>query len=489
MSEPTGPLLERFEGRRGGSRWTASATASRAIGKRAGDRLPEELLGAFTGRVRGGVAGSTARARTGLSPTGQRAADSGGIPGTLPRRRVARSPWLFSGAGHPEERAGMRAEALPAVPGYDVLAQLGKGGMGVVYEARHLKLDRIVALKMIQGGGHIGPQELARFQTEAEALARLKHPNIVQVYEVGEHAGQPFFSLEFCSGGSLDKKLNGTPLPPKEAALLVETLARAMRAAPGSGDPPRSEAGQRPADRGRRALKITDFGLARKLDDIGQTHSGAIMGTPPYMAPEQARGDSKAAAAATDVYALGAILYECLTGRPPFKASNPMDTLLLVLTEEAVPPRRLQRPKGAASTWRPSVSSALRKEPGEARYASAEALAEDLARFRRGEPIAARPVGGLERGVKWVCRNPVVSALAAAVLVVLVAGLVVSSYFAFTTAREARAARKAEKECGRPRRSAKRREGCRRPPRGRGRRQGGGPERENPCRDREDACG
>jgi eukaryotic-like serine/threonine-protein kinase len=203
-----------------------------------------------------------------------------------------------------------------AVPNYEIICELGRGGMGVVYQARHIKLNRPVALKMILAGSHAGAADLARFQTEAEAIARLRHPNIVQVYEVGEHEGKPYFSLEFCGGGSLEKKLGGTPLPPKEAASLVETLARAMQPAHEQHVIHRDlkPANVLLAEDG--TPKITDFGLAKKLDEAGQTASGAVMGTPSYMAPEQAEG--KAVGPLADVYALGAILYECLTGRPPF---------------------------------------------------------------------------------------------------------------------------------------------------------------------------
>ncbi len=337
-----------------------------------------------------------------------------------------------------------------SVPGYEILRELGRGGMGVVYQARHLKLDRVVALKMILAGGHAGGTELARFRTEAEAIARLQHPNIVQVYEIGEHDGRPFFSLEFCPGGSLDKKLNGLPLPPEEAAQLVETLARAMHSAHQAQVIHRD---LKPANvllTGDGTPKITDFGLARKLDDIGQTQSGAIMGTPSYMAPEQADRKTRELGPACDIYALGAILYELLTGRPPFKAATLMDTLFQVLSDEPVPPGRLQSktPRDLETI----CLKCLHKDPAR-RYPSAKALAEDLACFRRGEPIAARPVGGLERGVKWVRRNPAVAALAAAVLLVLTAGVVVSGWFAIKAgeeakeaSRQAQAARTAEKK-------------------------------------------
>jgi serine/threonine-protein kinase len=189
------------------------------------------------------------------------------------------------------------------IPGYELLGELGRGGMGVVYKARQIKLNRLVALKMILAGGHAGTAELLRFQTEAEAIARLQHPNIVQVYEVGEHEGRPFFSLEFCDGGSLERKLAGTPLPSRDAAALVETLARAVQAAHDKGIVHRDlkPANVLLADDG--TPKITDFGLAKKLGEAGQTQSGAVMGTPSYMAPEQASGRAHAVGASADIYA------------------------------------------------------------------------------------------------------------------------------------------------------------------------------------------
>src|SRR5262249_26761597 len=221
--------------------------------------------------------------------------------------------------------APVTAAPVPAVaanalvPGYEVLAELGRGGMGVVYKARHLALNRVVALKMILSGGHASASDLARFRGEAEAVARLKHPNGVQIYDGGEADGLPALSLEFVEGGSLDRKLAGTPLPPREAAALVEKLARAMAAAHAEGLVHRD---LKPANvllAGDGTPKITDFGLAKKLDTAGRTASGAVLGTPSYLAPEQAGGKSKAIGPACDVYALGATLYECLTGRPPFR--------------------------------------------------------------------------------------------------------------------------------------------------------------------------
>jgi hypothetical protein len=294
------------------------------------------------------------------------------------------------------------------VPGYEIVRELGRGGMGVVYQARQTKLSRPVALKMILAGSHAGADDLARFQTEAEAIARLRQPNIVQVYEVGEHEGKPYFSLEFCGGGSLENKLGGTPLPPKEAASLVETLARAMQAAHEQHVIHRDlkPANVLLAEDG--TPKITDFGLAKKLDEAGQTASGAVMGTPSYMAPEQAGG--KAVGPLADVYALGAVLYECLTGRPPFKGPTAMDTILQVAAEEPVPPTQLQ--PGTPRDLETVCLKCLQKEPSR-RYASACALADDLRRFQDGEPIVARPVGRLERAWKWARRRPAAAALLA----------------------------------------------------------------------------
>jgi WD40 repeat protein/tRNA A-37 threonylcarbamoyl transferase component Bud32 len=322
-----------------------------------------------------------------------------------------------------------RLEGCPpgggAVSGYEILAELGRGGMGVVYQARQTKLNRLVALKMVLAGAHAGPEDLARFQAEAEAVASLQHPHIVQIFEVGRHAGLPFFALEYLEGGSLQDKLRGASLPPREAAQLVETLARAMHAAHGRGIVHRD---LKPAnvllDRDGRA-KITDFGLARRVEGgAGLTQSGAIMGTPSYMAPEQAAGRSKEVGPAADVYALGAVLYECLTGRPPFKAATALDTVLQVLSEEPVPPRRLQ-PQVPADLETICLTC-LHKEPGR-RYASALALADDLQRFQAGEPIRARPVSRRQRLAKWVKRRPAQAALLAVsglALALLVGGLV-----------------------------------------------------------------
>jgi WD40 repeat protein len=309
----------------------------------------------------------------------------------------------------------------PAVPGYDILDTLGRGGMGVVYRARNRQLDRIVALKMILAGGHAELADQQRLRTEAEAIARLQHPNIVQVFEVGEHQGLPFLSLEYCGGGNLARRLRVNPLEATEAAGIVEALGRAMQHAHEQGVLHRD---LKPAnilltgDSAAPMAKVTDFGLARKTDEAGLTATGQALGTPSYMAPEQVRG-TKNLGPACDIYALGAIIYECVTGRPPFKAATGLETVRQVVSDEPVSPRLLNPrvPRDLETI----CLKCLHKDPAR-RYSSAAALADDLRRFQAGEPILARPVGLPERAAKWVKRRPLVAALLAAVVLVTAAG-------------------------------------------------------------------
>jgi tRNA A-37 threonylcarbamoyl transferase component Bud32 len=290
-----------------------------------------------------------------------------------------------------------------AIPGYEYLGELGRGGMGVVYKVRQVKADRVVALKRLREGAEADGLDLARFRTEAEALARTQHANIVQIFEVGECRGQPFFSLEYCPGGSLADRLASRPIMPREAALLVAGLARGVQHAHDKGIIHRDLKPGNVLFAADGTPKLTDFGLAKKLDARPQTVSGAIVGTPAYMAPEQAAGRSKEVGPATDVYALGAILYECLSGCPPFTAPDPVETLLRVLSDEPLPPRQLQ-PK-VPRDLQTVCLKCLRKDP-QKRYTRAMDLADDLQRFLKGEPIRARPVRWWERAGRWAIREP-----------------------------------------------------------------------------------
>jgi hypothetical protein len=307
---------------------------------------------------------------------------------------------------------------------YDILGEIARGGMGVVYRARQHGLNRIVALKMILSGDHASPEERVRFRTEAEAVASLQHPNIVQVYEVGEWrplgapVAAPFLSLEYVEGGSLQQKLADGPLPPRGAARLTQTLAEAVEHAHKHAILHRD---LKPANILLTAdglPKITDFGLAKRLQSAGDTRTGAMVGTPGYMAPEQAEGAP--ALQATDVYGLGAILYEMLAGRPPFQGATPLETLEQVRTHEPVPPTRLQPrlPRDLETI----CLKCLRKDP-DRRYGSARELSEDLRRFLAGEPIHARPPRLGERAVKWARRRPAVAALLTALVAITLVGM------------------------------------------------------------------
>jgi serine/threonine protein kinase/formylglycine-generating enzyme required for sulfatase activity len=326
------------------------------------------------------------------------------------------------------------------VPGYDILGVLGRGGMGVVYKARQIGLNRLVALKMVLSGGHASQEEIARFKAEATAVACLQHPNIVQIYDVGEVDGRPFFSLEYCAGGSLSSRLNGSPWPAEHAAALIETLARAVDAAHHAGIvhrdlkpanillvPPRrasvsaelslAELSSRPSLADFGMPKITDFGVAKRLDGTdAKTVTGAVIGTPSYMAPEQTGGTGQTVGPATDIYALGAILYELLTGRPPFKGATPIDTVMQVVSDDPVPPRKIHArvPRDLETICLKCLHKQTRK-----RYATAEALADDLKRFLDNEPVLARPTPFWERGAKWVRRRPTAAALMVLTLLIV----------------------------------------------------------------------
>jgi WD40 repeat protein len=356
-----------------------------------------------------------------------------------PRARSAEALPDTAATVLPEPYPPAAHEDWPTLPGYEIQGVVGRGGMGVVYQALHFGLNRPVALKMILTVGPVTSEQRLRLHIEGETLARLQHPNIVQVFEVGTFRGRPYLAMELISGGSLEDKLAGQPQDARHGAHLVETLARALHHAHQQGivhrdlkpanillavvSPEREASLPRTPDNWPRTTvpKVTDFGLAKhQQDQLALTQSGVVAGTPSYMAPEQAEAQRERIGPATDIYALGAILYQVLTGRPPFASASAVETLLRVKTEEPVPISQL-RP-ATPRDLETICQKCLQKEPGK-RYATALGLADDLRRFLGGEPIHARPVGMLERTVKWVRRRPAVAGLLAAVLLVTAAGM------------------------------------------------------------------
>ncbi len=317
---------------------------------------------------------------------------------------------------------------------YEILGELGRGGMGIVYKARHRRLNRLVALKMIRGA-YADEIQIARFKIEAEAVATLRHPNILQIYDIGEVNGSPYVALELLEGGSLIDRLRGALLAPKQAAEWMVPLVLAMDAAHRAGIVHRDLKSANILFSSDDIPKITDFGLAKRLEtDEGQTHTGQVMGTPSYMAPEQARGDTKSAGPPADIYALGAILYEMLTGRPPFKGVSAMDTVKQVLETEPVSPSRVQLrvPRDLETI----CLKCLQKEPHK-RYATAKDMAADLNRYLFGEPIRARRTPPIERAVKWARRRPAIATVLAFGTLTLLTSLGAGAwYWSDKTARE-----------------------------------------------------
>lgn len=309
---------------------------------------------------------------------------------------------------------------LPELPGYEMLGVQGQGGMGIVYKVRQIHLHRVVALKMLLHPAHAQDSELRRFLAEARVVAQLQHGNVVQLFESGHHNGLPYFTMEFVPGGSLADRLRKQPLTAHEAAKMLKEIAAGVQHAHERDILHRDlkPANVLLAEDG--TPKVTDFGLARRVEaGSGLTATGAILGTPSYMAPEQACGQAKKIGPAADVYALGAILYECLTGRPPFRAATPLETLLQVRGEDPVPVRALHPtcPLDLGTI----CHQCLQKDP-ERRYRSAAELADDLDRFLKWEPVHARPVGTAERAWKWVRRRPAIAALTGTVMLVTLAG-------------------------------------------------------------------
>jgi WD40 repeat protein/serine/threonine protein kinase len=357
----------------------------------------------------------------------------------------------LTAADTPKVVSTLSSEALKeAVPGYEIVEELGRGGMGVVYLANQKGLNRFVALKMILSGEHAGTGERERFRREAESVAALQHPNIVQIFDIGETGGRPYVALEYVMGGSLLNYLDGQPWPAKSSAQLVEILAKAMQFAHERGIVHRD---LKPAnvlihrDSNDGVLKspllpqachpkITDFGLAKRVDPdsswsdenkSGQhTRTGAVIGTPSYIAPEQAAGKNRDVGPPADVYAIGAILYELLTGRPPFRGETPLDTVLQVMSDDPVPPSKLRAklPRDLETI----CLKCLHKDPRK-RYRSAGELAEDLRRYLAGEPITARPVSLRERGIKWMRRHKTVTVLGVFISAAVFSLMTLSVYY------------------------------------------------------------
>jgi len=351
------------------------------------------------------------------------------------------------------------APALGSLAGeYELLEEVGRGGMGVVYKSRQAGLNRVVALKKIHAA-ELGEQaSLSRFRKEAEALSSINHPNVVQVHSVGEQNGEPFFVMEFVEGRTLKEQIGGVPQKPRRAAELTAVLAGAVHAAHLKGIVHRDLKPANVLMSADGVPKVADFGLAKRVEEVGATQTGAVLGTPSYMAPEQAEGRVKDVGPPTDVYALGAILYEMLTGRPPFVGATPVETLLQVRGQEPIAPRSFQ--KTTPRDLETICLKCLRKEPGR-RYATAEALERDLRRFLNGEPIAARPVSLGERAWMHCRRRPARFAVAVSATAAAVLGVLLGVNFAYqgelrekerqanalrqaaeTSAREAEAARR-----------------------------------------------
>ncbi len=325
-------------------------------------------------------------------------------------------------------------QAGRAVGGFTLIRKLASGGMGVVYLARQESLRRSVALKMILAGDHATDDEIQRFRHEAEAVAQLDHPGIVPIFEVGENLGLHYFSMAYVGGGTLADRLETGPLPPHQAAELLRQIAEAVGYAHQRGIIHRDlKPGNILMDEEGHP-KVTDFGLAKHVSGLSQlTVTGQVMGTPSYMAPEQAAGRTAQVGPASDLYSLGALLYCLVTGRPPFQAATAVETLRQVMDHEPVSPRQLNA--SVSRDLETVCLKCLQKEPSK-RYADAAALAEDLRRILAGEPIRARPVGTMERLWRWCRRNRVVATLGLGFLLSLLGGIVVSSIFAARALRK-----------------------------------------------------
>ena len=329
--------------------------------------------------------------------------------------------------------AARPAEPLPDLPGYELLGELGRGDMGVVYHARDVALGRAVAVKLMLAGEYATAPARDRFLAEAAAMARLAHPHVVPVLQFGRHAGLPFLVMEYVPGGTLADRFAAGPLPPAELVGLLEPVARAVGHVHRLGLVHRD---LKPAnvligpDRGP---KVTDFGLAKEVGAEGRTMTGAILGTPRYMAPEVAMGDARTAGPAADVWALGVMLYEGLTGARPFDGADTRAVLDRIKTADPALPRTVHR--AVPAELEAVCLRCLEKDPGR-RYPDAVEVADELARWRAGEPVRARAVGAAERAAKWVRRRPYLAGLAVALVLALVAGTASTSLLAVWALRQ-----------------------------------------------------
>ncbi|MGZ3393500.1 MAG: serine/threonine-protein kinase [Isosphaeraceae bacterium] len=310
-----------------------------------------------------------------------------------------------SSAGTADPLASVQApDGRLRIGNYQILQEIGRGGMGVVYKARQANLSRIVALKMILAGEHAGLRERARLRNEAQAAAQLMHPNVVQIFEIGEHEGLPFLAMEYVAGGNLTRTLRAMPQAFRWSARLTETMARAIHVAHLRGIVHRDLNPSNILIALDGTPKISDFGLAKFLvDDKGLSLSGVILGTPSYMAPEQVSGNGQTIGPGTDVYALGALLYEMLTGAAPFRGFTPMETLCQVMDAELVPPSRLRH--GVPEDLETICLKCLDRDPAR-RYSSAEDLAEDLRLYQENQPIRARRTSKFRQALQWTRRQP-----------------------------------------------------------------------------------
>jgi serine/threonine protein kinase/outer membrane protein assembly factor BamB len=359
-------------------------------------------------------------------------------PGSLLDRPILQQVGAMPASAQADTQAAGQRPAGPP-PGstiryfgdYELLEEIARGGMGVVYKAHQVSLNRIVAVKMILAGQLASPEDVQRFYTEAQTAASLQHPHIVAIHEVGQHEGQHYFSMDLVEGQSLATLVRDAPLPPRQAVRYVQIVAEAIQYAHEHGTLHRDLKPSNILIDGHDRPRVTDFGLARRLDGgQGLTATGAVVGTPSYMPPEQASADRGKLGPASDVYSLGAVLYELVTGRPPFRAATPLDTVLQVLSVEPAAPRVLNA--AVDRDLETILLKCLAKEPAQ-RYASAEELANDLQRFQKREPIHARPPSLVEQAARWGRKHrrsvilAAITAVASALLVI--GGLLALSVF------------------------------------------------------------